>query len=45
MFVRGETAARDIEVSEAARVANPDEINIDEEISDEEEEEEKGKFC
>ncbi|KAK2704962.1 pre-mRNA-splicing factor syf1 homolog isoform X2 [Artemia franciscana] len=41
MFVRGETAARDIEVSEAARVANPDEINIDEEISDEEEEEEK----
>lgn len=37
MFVRSDTTARDEEVAEAARVANPDEIDID----DDEEEEKK----
>jgi len=41
MFVRGDASARDIEVADAARVANPDRIDIggDSDSDDEEEEE------
>ena len=35
LFVRGDTTTRDEEVADAARVANPDEIDIDDEDSDE----------
>ena len=41
MFVRGSTTKREEEVADAARTANPDEIDIDEEDDDEEEEEEE----
>ena len=34
MFVRGDTTARDDAVADAARVANPDEIDIDEDDDD-----------
>ncbi|KAF2348832.1 siRNA-mediated silencing protein NRDE-2 [Trinorchestia longiramus] len=38
LFVRSDTTARDEEVADAARVANPDEINIDDDDEDEDEE-------
>ena len=38
MFVRGDTTARDDEVAEAARVANPDEIDIDDDDDDDNDE-------
>lgn len=34
MFVRGTTSKREEEVADAARTANPDEIDIDEEDDD-----------
>ena len=40
MFVRGDTTARDDEVAEAARVANPDEIDIDDDDDDDDDNDE-----
>lgn len=42
MFVRSDTTARDEEVADAARVANPDEIDIDDDSDEDEQREGNG---